>query len=55
MQRLSGATCPACRRQESGYISPDRQSTNTVDGQIAGHWQVVDRLGFMQQVRSVKV
>jgi steroid delta-isomerase-like uncharacterized protein len=23
-----------------------------VDGQVAGHWQVVDRLGFMQQVRS---
>jgi steroid delta-isomerase-like uncharacterized protein len=23
-----------------------------VDGQVAGHWQVVDRLGFIQQVRG---
>ncbi len=23
-----------------------------VDGQVAGHWQVIDRLGFMQQLRS---
>jgi steroid delta-isomerase-like uncharacterized protein len=23
-----------------------------VDGQVAGHWQVVDRLGFIQQLRG---
>jgi steroid delta-isomerase-like uncharacterized protein len=23
-----------------------------VDGQIAGHWQVIDRLGFIQQLRG---
>ena len=23
-----------------------------VDGQVAGHWQVIDRLGFVQQLRA---
>ncbi|QEL17099.1 ester cyclase [Limnoglobus roseus] len=23
-----------------------------VDGQVAGHWQVIDRLGFVQQLRG---
>ncbi len=25
-----------------------------VGGQVAGHWQVVDRLGFIQQLRAVR-
>lgn len=25
---------------------------NIVDGQVEGHWQVIDRLGFIQQLRS---